>query len=113
MKPTLLLIGVLLLALGAACTPAQVSGVQTMVAALPNRDAPMGGQVAALPTPDPNITATATPAPSSITFPTPVSPVLATMTAVAGLAPTYDLNATPYAIVLQGRPHFVEFQAWW
>ncbi len=116
MKRTLLLAGMLLLALGAACTPAQVSGVQTLAAVLPAREAPMGGQVAAIPTVDPDSVATVTPAPSIITFPTaapPVNPVLATMTAVAGLVPTFDLNTTPYVIALQGHPHFVEFQARW
>ena len=77
--------------------------------------APLGGAVAALPTPDPAL-ATATPPPSAFSLPTQAPTVtgpLATLTAIAGLIPTQDLSATPYAIALTGRPHFVEFHARW
>ena len=115
MNKTLLLAGLALLLSGAACLPDPISGMQTLAARLPAGEGPLGGQVAALPTPDPQA-ATATPAPSIITLPTPaptLSGLLATMTAVAGLIPTVDLHATPYVIELQGRPHLVEFQAPW
>ncbi len=117
MNRILALVGAILLAL-TACTPAQVSGVQTLVAVLPEGrlappEGPLGGRIAALPTPLP---ATATPASSLLSFPTPpptmVGP-LATLTAIAGLLPTYDLNATPYAIENRGNPHFIEFKAGW
>ncbi|MBN2470962.1 MAG: hypothetical protein JXN59_09570 [Anaerolineae bacterium] len=74
---------------------------------------PLQGQVAALPTPDP---ATPTPAPSQLILPT-LAPVpegpLAALTAVAGMIPTMDLDATPYAVPYRGVPIFIEFQARW
>jgi hypothetical protein len=113
MKKTLLLIGGLLLLLGTACTP----GLQMLVEVLPGHGAPLGGAVAALPTSD---GPTSTPAISAVSFPTPTpasntaanSP-LAALTQIAQIAPTQDLSATPYIIALAGRPHFVEFHAWW
>jgi hypothetical protein len=113
MKKQSLLIGMALLILAAACTPAQLGGLQTLAAVVPEREGPLGGRIAALPTAN---LATPTPPPSSISFPTPAPTVvgpLATLTAIAGLLPTIDLSATPYAIVLQGRPHFIEFRAGW
>jgi hypothetical protein len=113
MSRTLLVIGMAFVILAAACTPAQLSGIQTMAAVLPENNAPMGGQIAALPTVDPGAP---TPPPSSISFPTPAPTVvgpLATMTAIAGLLPTIDLSATPYRIALEDKPHFIEFQARW
>ncbi len=110
----LLLAGIVLLGLS-ACAPAG-RVVQTLVAVLPQEREPLGGAVAALPTPAPQAVATATPAPSRISFPTaaptPIGP-LATLTALAGLLPTQDQLATPYAITLRGLPHFIEFQARW
>ncbi|MBN1966675.1 MAG: hypothetical protein JW910_18630 [Anaerolineae bacterium] len=107
-------IGLMVLA-AVACTPAQQAVVQTVVAALPDDDAPLGGAVAAMPTPD-QAAATATPASSSYAPPTSVptaSGPLAALTQVAQLIPTQDTSATPYAIVNQGRPHFIEFHARW
>ncbi len=102
----------------AGCAASPRAAVQTLVAALPAGDAPagpLGGQVAALPTPDPRA-ATPTPPPSQITFPTPAptgSGPLAALTAVAGMLPTMDLDATPYTIAYRGVPVFIEFQARW
>ncbi len=117
LRPLLL---VPLLILGAACTPAQRDALGTLAAVVAPTDAgPLGGQVAALPTPDPNAAPTATPPSSAFAFPTetptprPLAGPLATLTAVAGLLPTRDLSATPYAVELRGRPHFIEFHAWW
>jgi len=118
LKRFMLLAGIVLLLL-AGCAPAG-RAVQTLAAALPpgvsSGQGPLGGAVEPLPTPDPRAAATATPAPSRISFPTaapPPSGPLATMTALAGLLPTQDLWATPYTIALRGLPHFIEFQAWW
>ena len=102
MKRLLLLMGVALLAL-AACTPAQVSLFQAMLGVPPQDAGPLGGQIA-------------TPPPSSITLPTEAPTVvgpLATLTAVAAMIATPDINATPYTITMQGRPIFIEFQARW
>lgn len=112
----LLMITVLAVLALAACAPTPRAAVQTLVAALPAAPAaPLGGQVAALPTPDPSA-ATATPPPSSFALPT-VAPTaigpLATLTAISGLIPTMDLNATPYEVVYRGVPVFIEFQARW
>ncbi|GAB4575484.1 MAG: hypothetical protein Kow0077_27240 [Anaerolineae bacterium] len=108
---------VLMLALGlmAGCSVYAPDVMRALFAALPEESGasgPLGGQVAALPTPDP-AAVTATPPPSSISFPTPASGPLATLTAVAGLIPTIDLNATPYEITYRGVPIFIEFQARW
>lgn len=109
---------VLMLAL-AGCAASPRAAVQTLVAALPAGDAgpggPLGGRIAALPTPDPQAP-TPTPPPSQIVFPTPAptgSGPLAALTAVAGLLPTMDLDATPYTIAYRGVPVFIEFQARW
>ncbi len=115
MKKTLLFIVIAAL-LSAACTPAQIVGLLGLVFAPPAEDAPLGGQIAALPTPDLAAVPTPTPPPSSISFPTPAPPVappLATLTAVAGMLPTQDTSATPYVLTFRGRPHFIEFHAWW
>lgn len=102
----------------AGCAASPRAAVQTLVAALPVTDGsagPLGGQVAALPTPDPPA-ATPTPPPSRIAFPTSAptgSGPLAALTAVAGMIPTMDLNATPYTIAYRGVPVFIEFQARW
>ncbi len=113
MKRLMFMLGSVVLVL-TACAPAG-RAMQTLVAAFPQERGPLGGAVAALPTPDPR-TATPTPAPSRISFPTdaptPIGP-LATLTALAGLLPTQDAEATPYTVVLRGLPHFIEFQAWW
>ncbi len=111
------LLAVALLLLGAACAPDPLSGLQTLVASLPEDDAPLGGQVAALPTPKPDQGPTPTPPPSSISLPTlapTLPPMQATLNAaVSGMMPTPDSEATPYTIALRGRPHFIEFHAWW
>lgn len=101
----------LLLVFVAACTPAQVTSFLQMMGG-GSAAGPMGGELAALPT----AATTETPEPSSFSAPTEapnaVGP-LATMTALAGMVATPDLAATPYAIAINGRPHFVEFQARW
>ncbi len=38
---------------------------------------------------------------------------VAALTAVGGLIPTRDLDATPYTIAYRGVPVFIEFQARW
>lgn len=113
----LFILGVLAVVGLAACAPTPRAAVQTLVAVLPGEApaAPLAGQIAALPTPDPSV-ATATPPPSSIMLPTAAptgSGPLAALTEVAGLIPTMDLNATPYEIVYRGVPVFIEFQARW
>lgn len=111
-------LAVLLLLLVAGCAISPQAAVQTLVAVLPAEAAPvgpLGGQIAALPTPDPNA-ATPTPPPSQLTFPTAAPTAigpLATLTAISGLLPTMDLDATPYAIPYRGVPVFIEFQARW
>jgi thiol-disulfide isomerase/thioredoxin len=121
MKRTTLLVGIMLLALfAAACSTVDFGELATLVAGAAeggnSLGGPLGGAVADLPTPDPEL-ATATPPPSAFSLPT-LAPTLtgplATLTAIAGLIPTQDLSATPYVIALTGRPHFVEFHArWW
>ncbi len=115
MKRALLLLALTLLALATGACTLLVDSLRTVVGSLPAQDAPLGGQIAALPTPVPG-SATATPPPSLFILPTEAPTMtgpLATLTAIAGLIPTQDLSATPYAIELNGRPHFVEFQARW
>lgn len=119
MKRTWLLVGITLLALlAAACSSVEFGGLATLVAGVEGGGAPsgpLGGAVAALPTPDPE-QVTATPPPSAFSLPTlapTVTGPLATLTAIAGLIPTQDLSATPYVIALTWRPHFVEFHARW
>lgn len=113
---TLLIISAVAMLALAACAPSPRAAVQTMVAVLPAAPAgPLAGEIAALPTPDP-AAATATPPPSSFSLPT-IAPTaigpLATLTAISGLIPTMDLNATPYEVVYRGVPVFIEFQARW
>ncbi len=116
----LLLLSIILLLFVAACSAAQVEGLQTLVAAIPGPDnGPLGGQVAALPTAVATEEA-ATPPPSVIDLSAdstpegpPVPAPLATMTAMAYDFTPADINATPYAVAYEGRPHFIEFQAWW
>ncbi len=115
MKRALLLLALALLALATGACTLLVDGLRTVVGSLPGASAPLGGQIAALPTPVPG-SATATPPPSVFVLPTEAPPVagpLATLTAIAGLIPTQDLSATPYAIQRTGLPHLVEFQARW
>jgi hypothetical protein len=96
----------------AGCSAEQRADLhETLVAAQPG-NAPVG-QIAELATPSPSGAATATPAGSVVVLPTAVSGPLATLTAIAPLVATPVDNATPYAIVNQGKPHFLEFHAWW
>lgn len=112
---TLAFIGLMIL-VAVACTPAQQAAVQTMVAAAPQDEDPLGGAVGALPSPDPAAVPPDTPAPSSFSLPTAVptaSGPLAALTQAVQLIPTQDTSATPYAIAYEGRPHFIEFHARW
>lgn len=112
------ILGVFVLIVLAGCTSISLEDVRLLAASFSSGDelaGPLGGQVSALPTPVPART-TPTPPPSSVTFPTPaptaVGP-LATLTAIAGMLPTMDLNATPYTVAYRGVPVFIEFQARW
>lgn len=58
-------------------------------------------------TPSPRVTFPALATPASV-----ASGPLGTLTAIAALFPTPTPEA-PYQIVLRGRPHFIEFHAWW
>jgi hypothetical protein len=109
------LFGLVLLLFLTACSPAQLLEFAGLLPEQADPAGPMDGAVAALPTPDPSA-ATPTLPPSSFTLPTEAPTAigpLATMTALAGLIATPDLDATPYTIAYEGRPHFVEFQARW
>ena len=104
-KKKLLLIGFALWML-AACGSAQQEQVQTIVAALPEQ--PVAPVVTA------SLEPTGTPPMSSINIPA-LAPTMdgpmGTLTAMAITIPTQD--ATPYVVVNRGRPHFIEFHAWW
>jgi hypothetical protein len=99
------LLGVLILV---ACTEAQTSVLQTMVAQ------PAAGQAAATPL---GGGTTSTPGGFSMLATPTLDPVadgpLGTWTAIAKtfVLPTPD--PTQYEIVLRGKPHFIEFHAWW
>ena len=83
------------------CTSPQWAALQTAVARAsqpPLSDAP------------------ATPAFSMLATPTP-PPVAAgpmgTLTAIADMFASPTPNREPYQIVNRGKPHFIEFHAWW
>lgn len=62
------------------------------------------------------VSLSATPAFSLLTTPTPlptVSGPLGTLTAIADLVASPTQDPEPYVIVNRGRPHFIEFHAWW
>lgn len=94
-------LGVLLVVLG-ACAPTVQEAAQTLVAL------PAEGRQA-----------TPTPGLSSVSLPTlaptapPVSGPLATLTAIAPLVASPVPDTAPYTLALDGRPHFIEFFAWW
>lgn len=90
-----------------ACGPAQQQALQTMVA-MPQAPADSGMAVAVAPT--------ETPAMSIIELPTLAPTVggpLGTMTAIAHMFATSEQDAEPYVIEVRGKPHFIEFHAWW
>ncbi|GAB4407892.1 MAG: hypothetical protein Kow00106_00860 [Anaerolineae bacterium] len=59
------------------------------------------------PTPSPKGTS-----PAPFTPPAVASGPMGTLTAIAALFPTATPEP-PYEIVNRGRPHFIEFHAWW
>ena len=59
------------------------------------------------PTPSPRVTFPPLATPASV-----ASGPLGTLTAIAALFPTATPEP-PYEIVNRGKPHFIEFHAWW
>jgi hypothetical protein len=95
----------------AACAPSPR-------AALPPVEAPprAQGPVAAAPTTTPSPAPSKTPGFSTIELPTAVPTMggpMGTLTAIAPLLATPEIDKTPYEIEPRGKPHFVEFHAWW
>ncbi len=91
-----LLLSFVLLFTVVACTDAQRAAFRAVVAGV------------ASPTTTPNFSVLNTPTQSPL-----ASGPMGTLTAIAYLFASPTPNPEPYQIVDQGKPHFVEFGAWW
>ncbi|NDJ79287.1 MAG: hypothetical protein GYB65_23800 [Chloroflexi bacterium] len=64
----------------------------------------------------PTVPPSETPGISEVSLPTALPTMagpMGTLTAIADLVATPEDLSEPYEIELQGRPHFIEFHAWW
>ena len=93
----------------AACSSDQRAFVQTLIA--PTDQSNDGQAVAAAPT------ASQSPAGFTVLTTPTLDPIasgpMGTWTAIAQTVAPPTQDTTPYEIVLTGRPHFIEFHAWW
>ncbi len=95
----------------AACSAEERETLRRMAALPTAAGAQLGTAVSALAsgpseTPAISVLRTATP------MPTMAGP-MGTLTAIADLVASPTQDAAPYVIVNQGKPHFIEFHAWW
>jgi thiol-disulfide isomerase/thioredoxin len=98
-----LLLSVVLLFTVVACTDAQRAALRAAVGAVSSPEA-----TSAAPTTTPYASVLNTPTLSPL-----ASGPMGTLTAIAYLFVSPTPNPEPYQIVNQGKPHFVEFGAWW
>jgi len=94
------------------CTDAQRAVLQTAIARA--SPAAPGNQIVVPPLETPNPSATS----AFSMLPTPTLPPIAagpmgTLTAIAGMFASPTPNREPYLIINRGKPHFIEFHAWW
>jgi thiol-disulfide isomerase/thioredoxin len=97
--------------IAAACSEAQREALQTLAAQPPTRYAALSADEAVSPVPGP------TQGFSSLITPTSAQSAafdpLGTLTAVAVSMAVPTQNTEPYVIENTGKPHFIEFHAWW
>ena len=90
----------------AACSVEERAALRRIIA-LPTATGTHQGTAASLSeTPAFSLLMTSTPPPA-------VAGPMGTLTAIADLVASPTQDAKPYVIVNRGRPHFIEFHAWW
>ncbi len=111
-----LMLGLALVLVAAACTDQQRALLRAIVPTAAPAEPAAPPPIAVAPGPIPSPTPSPTPAFNAISIPTlpPVaSGPMATLTALAPLFALPTQNAEPYVLADHGRPHFIEFHAWW